>query len=77
MGHSQNEALAKMMQVGGGEFYVLGEYQQAHSRQSSSAVNGNGLSFAARNHCLDDFRSAIGGVKNTAAPQASGRREIN
>ena len=26
---------------------------------------------------LDDFRAAIGGVKNTAAPQASGRREIN
>ena len=32
---------------------------------------------AAATTALNDFRSAIGGVKNTAAPQASGRREIN
>ena len=32
---------------------------------------------AAATTALDAFRTAIGGVKNTAAPQASGRREIN
>ena len=32
---------------------------------------------AAATTALNDFRTAIGGVKNTAAPQSTGRREIN
>ena len=41
---------------------------------SPMVFSGSGADAAT---ALDDFRSAIGGVKNTAAPQASGRREIN
>ena len=32
---------------------------------------------AAATTVLNDFRSAIGGVKNTGGPQSDGRREIN
>lgn len=57
-----------------GAIVVTGSLCAGSAWSAPIVFSGSG---AAATTALDAFRTAIGGVKNTAAPQASGRREIN
>ena len=66
-----NQSFLKLI---AGAVVVAGTLCTGSAWSAPIVFSGSG---AAATTALNDFRTAIGGVKNTAAPQATGRREIN
>ncbi|MEO6022627.1 MAG: PEP-CTERM sorting domain-containing protein [Burkholderiales bacterium] len=62
------------MKLIAGAMVVSGSLCVSSAWSAPIVFSGSG---AAATTALDAFRTAIGGVKNTAAPQATGRREIS